>query len=150
MWAKCRPNELGMGTKPPRHSAHHERSTVYNGGQSAGKYCAKLKYNGGVSSTLPGLGVRQSTTHQKETTMSKCKFCNSTSFGSCSGSPHKKHEHSGMDEKHCVFCNSTSYGSCINSPHKKHQHGSGANKCIYCGSTSTGSCSSSPHGKHEK
>lgn len=31
--------------------------------------------------------------------MSKCKFCGSSSFGSCSKSPHKKHEHGDMDEK---------------------------------------------------
>jgi len=27
---------------------------VRNGGQNAGKYCAKLKYHGGISPTLPG------------------------------------------------------------------------------------------------
>jgi hypothetical protein len=63
----------------------------------------------------------------------KCKFCNSISFGSgCSRSPHKCHEHGGMDEKRCVFCNSMSYGgSCTFSPFKTHRHGSGANKCAY-------------------
>ncbi len=81
--------------------------------------------------------------------MSKCRYCNSTSYGSCSSSPNKKHEHLD-DEKHCEFCGSSSYGSCSSSPTKKHHHGSGANKCRWCGSTSTGSCSSSPYGKHEK
>ena len=87
---------------------------------------------------------------KKERIMSKCKYCGSSSFGSCSNSPHKKHEHSGLDEKKCVFCGSSSYGSCSKSPFNKHQHGSGNYKCVYCGSTSTGSCSNSPHGKHEK
>lgn len=50
----------------------------------------------------------------------------------------------------CKFCGSTSYGSCYNSPHGNHQHGSDGEHCIYCGSTSTGSCSRSPHGKHER
>ncbi len=31
--------------------------------------------------------------------MSKCMYCESSSFGPCSNSPHQKHEHSGMDEK---------------------------------------------------
>ena len=57
--------------------------------------------------------------------MSKCRYCNSTSYGSCSSSPNKKHEHLD-DEKHCEFCGSSSYGSCSSSPTKKHHHGSGA------------------------
>lgn len=52
--------------------------------------------------------------------MSKCKFCGSSSFGSCSYSPHGKHEHI-TDSGHCAFCGSTSYGSCSNSPHGKHE-----------------------------
>lgn len=90
-----------------------------------------------------------SDTNRRITMSGKCKFCGSTTYGSCSSSPHKKHEHQD-DEKHCVYCGSTTYGSCPNSPHKTHKHGSGANKCVYCGSTTTGSCSKSPHGKHEK
>ena len=48
--------------------------------------------------------------------MSKCRYCNSSSFGSgCLNSPTKKHEHVG-DEKKCEYCNSSSYGSgCLNS-----------------------------------
>ena len=54
----------------------------------------------------------------------KCIYCNSSSYGMCSRSPHKKHEHSG-DENTCVFCGSSSYGSCTKSPlpNRKHQHG---------------------------
>lgn len=89
----------------------------------------------------------------KERIMSgKCKYCNSTSYGSgCSHSPHKHHEHID-DEKHCIYCGSSSYGSgCSNSPNKKHMHGSGANKCRYCGSSSTGSgCPHNPAKVHEK
>lgn len=84
--------------------------------------------------------------------MSRCRYCDSKSYGSgCSYSPTKKHEHND-DEKACEFCGSKSYGSgCSYSPTKKHRHGSGANKCRWCGSTSTGSgCSHSPTGKHEK
>ena len=79
----------------------------------------------------------------------KCRYCNSSSYGSCSQSPYKKHEHID-DEKHCEFCGSSSYGSCSNSPFKVHRHGHGGNKCIWCGSTSTGSCSKSPNKVHEK
>lgn len=82
----------------------------------------------------------------------KCKFCNSMSFGpGCFKSPHKHHEHSGVDEKHCVFCNSMSYGrGCTNGILNIHRHGSGANKCVYCGSVPVGSgCSKSPHKSHE-
>lgn len=52
----------------------------------------------------------------------------------------------------CRHCNSTSYGrSCIYGPNKTHRHGPGANKCIWCGSTSNGaSCIYSPTGRHEK
>jgi hypothetical protein len=88
----------------------------------------------------------------RRTTMSKCRFCNSTSHGSgCSYSPHKKHEHV-ENEKVCEFCGSSSYGSgCSYSPTGKHRHGHGANKCIWCGSTSNGSgCSYSPNKTHEK
>ena len=84
--------------------------------------------------------------------MSKCRYCNSTSYGSgCSYSPHKKHEHTD-DERKCEFCGSSSYGSgCSYSPAKKHRHGHGANKCVWCGSTSSGSgCSYSPNRVHEK
>jgi hypothetical protein len=52
-----------------------------------------------------------------------CRYCGSNSYGSCSRSPHKKHEHVD-DEKHCVFCGSNSYGtSCTYSPFRSHQHG---------------------------
>jgi hypothetical protein len=81
--------------------------------------------------------------------MSKCRYCNSTSFGHCSTSPSKKHEHI-EDEKKCEFCGSSSYGHCSTSPFGKHRHGHGGNKCIWCGSTSTGHCSTSPNGVHEK
>jgi len=40
--------------------------------------------------------------------MGKCKYCNSTSYGSCIMSPHKRHEHND-NEKKCVFCGSSSY-----------------------------------------
>jgi len=88
--------------------------------------------------------------HFKEVLMADhCIFCNSTAYGSCSRSPHGRHQHLG-DEKHCVFCGASAYGSCPRSPHGRHQHGHGGNKCVYCGSTATGSCSHSPHGRHEK
>jgi len=78
-----------------------------------------------------------------------CIYCNSSSYGSCTRSPHRIHEHVG-DEKHCVFCGSSSYGSCTRSPIGIHKHGHGANKCVYCGSTSLGSCTRSPHKRHER
>ena len=78
----------------------------------------------------------------------KCIYCNSSSYGSCSKSPHKKHEHAG-DPKKCVYCGSSSYGPCSKSPDRNHKHGQGS-KCVYCGSSSTGSCSKSPHGKHAR
>jgi hypothetical protein len=84
--------------------------------------------------------------------MSKCRYCNSTFYGSgCLRSPHKMHEHAG-DEKRCEFCGSSSYGSgCLNSPTKSHRHGSGSGKCRWCGSTATGSgCMNSPTRNHEK
>ena len=82
--------------------------------------------------------------------MSKCRYCNSTSYGHCSTSPSKKHEHI-EDEKKCEFCGTSSYGHCSTSPFGKHRHGHGGNKCIWCGSTSNGSgCIHSPTGKHEK
>lgn len=54
--------------------------------------------------------------------MSKCRYCNSSSYGSgCPNSPTKKHEHNGDEEK-CEYCSSRSYGSgCPNSPIKKHE-----------------------------
>ena len=86
---------------------------------------------------------------QKKNQMSKCRYCNSSSYGHCSTSPTKKHEHI-EDEKRCEFCGSSSYGHCSTSPFGKHRHGHGGNKCIWCGSTSTGHCSTSPNGVHEK
>lgn len=80
--------------------------------------------------------------------MSKCKFCGSSSFGTCYESPFKKHEHSGIGDK-CVYCGSSSYGTCYESPTKKHKHEQGLGKCIYCGSSSYGTCYESPSGKHE-
>lgn len=100
--------------------------------------------------TLPALiwsAIGQ--THSRSV-MSKCRYCNSTSYGSCLRSPHGKHEHI-EDEKRCEFCGSSSYGSCMNSPTKKHRHGSGANKCRWCGSTSLGrGCLNSPNRNHER
>ena len=82
--------------------------------------------------------------------MSKCKYCNSSSYGTCPGSPHRFHEHL-EDEKRCVFCGSSSYGTCSYGPAKKHKHGSGANKCRWCGSTSNGrGCPNNPDHVHEK
>ncbi|MBI3126075.1 MAG: hypothetical protein HYZ11_00535 [Candidatus Tectomicrobia bacterium] len=82
--------------------------------------------------------------------MGRCRFCNSMAYGSCTLSPHKKHEHDN-DEKKCVFCGSAAYGSCPQSPVKKHRHGSGANKCVWCGSTATGrGCAHGPSRVHEK
>ena len=87
---------------------------------------------------------------------SKCKFCGSSSYGSCSRSPHGKHQHIGGDERHCVFCGYTVNSSpCPKSPYFKHQTEYGGNKgsddkrCAFCGSSSYGSCSKSPHGKHQ-
>lgn len=40
----------------------------------------------------------------------------------------------------CMFCNSTSYGKgCPYSPHKRHVHITDGHKCIYCGSINVGS-----------
>lgn len=103
-----------------------------------------------TGNTLPALIWAASGQTNSRSVMSKCRYCNSTSYGSCLRSPHKKHEHID-DEKRCEFCGSSSYGSCLNSPYKKHRHGSGANKCRWCGSTSTGSwCLNSPSGQHAK
>lgn len=85
--------------------------------------------------------------HYLDVDNGKCKYCGASSFGSCSQSPHKKHEHTGIGNK-CVYCGSGSYGACSNSPSKKHKHESGYG-CTYCGSKSYGSCSSSPSKKHE-
>lgn len=48
----------------------------------------------------------------------------------------------------CMFCNSTSYGAgCPYSPHKKHVHVSDPHKCIYCGSPQIGAgCPYNPFG----
>jgi len=48
-----------------------------------------------------------------------------------------------------MFCGSSSYGSCSLSPHGKHEHGYGHGKCRFCGSSSFGSCSYAPGGHHE-
>ena len=77
----------------------------------------------------------------------KCIYCGSGSYGSCSKSPHKVHEHEG-DEDKCVFCGSSAYGSCSKSPYKVHRHGH-VSKCVWCGSKSYGSCSRSPDKRHE-
>jgi len=69
-----------------------------------------------------------------------CKYCGSSSYGSCTLSPHKVHEHINSPGA-CVYCGSTSYGSCGIAPNKVHKHGSADNKCVYCGSSSFGSCS---------
>ena len=103
-----------------------------------------------TGNTLPALIWAAGGQTNSRSVMSKCRYCNSTSYGSCLRSPHKKHEHI-EDEKRCEFCGSSSYGSCLNSPTKKHRHGSGANKCRWCGSTSTGSgCLNSPNRNHER
>lgn len=79
----------------------------------------------------------------------KCRYCGYTSYGSCSNSPHGKHEHVDTSER-CEFCGYTSYGNCSYSPSGKHRHGHGDGKCIWCGyKTNGGNCSYSPHGKHE-
>jgi len=80
--------------------------------------------------------------------LSKCRYCNSNSYGSCLESPSKKHEHN-TDENHCIFCGSTAYGGCLHSPCRIHRHGNG-NKCVWCGSLNVGGCVHSPHGQHEK
>ena len=33
----------------------------------------------------------------------------------------------------CIYCNSSSYGSCTKSPHKQHKHNSDGINCIHCG-----------------
>lgn len=81
--------------------------------------------------------------------VSKCKYCNSSSYGYCGQSPHKKHEHDDSCGKKCVYCGSSSYGYCGQGPDKKHRHGA-TGKCRYCGSSSSGYCGQSPHKKHEK
>jgi hypothetical protein len=49
----------------------------------------------------------------------------------------------------CMFCNSTTYGlGCPYSPHKKHVHVTDAHKCIYCGSSNLGEgCPYNPYGR---
>ncbi|MBR4598143.1 MAG: hypothetical protein IKO42_07100 [Opitutales bacterium] len=79
----------------------------------------------------------------------KCIYCGSTSYGQCSKSPFKVHEHIG-DSGHCVYCGSSSYGQCTKSPTQTHKHGHGENKCVYCGSTSYGQCTKSPAKVHVK
>jgi hypothetical protein len=51
--------------------------------------------------------------------MSQCRYCGSSSYGSCRMSPSKVHEHN----DHCEFCRSSSYGSCSMSSSKRHRHG---------------------------
>lgn len=79
----------------------------------------------------------------------KCRYCNSSSYGYCGVAPSKKHQHN-TDSSACEYCGSGSYGYCGTSPEGKHRHGSGAGKCRYCGSTSTGYCGTNPAGVHEK
>jgi hypothetical protein len=52
----------------------------------------------------------------------KCRHCNSTSYGhGCQYGPDRTHEHID-DEKHCEWCGSTSTGSgCQYSPTKRHE-----------------------------
>lgn len=79
----------------------------------------------------------------------KCIYCGSGSFGYCTKSPYKKHEHIGTFAN-CVFCGSSAYGYCTKNPDNIHKHGHGDNKCVYCGSKSTGYCSKSPLKVHIK
>jgi uncharacterized protein len=95
-----------------------------------------------------GDSAKQNSSGNKKKERSCCVYCGSTSYGYCSQSPFKKHEHNG-DEKKCVLCGSSSYGFCSNSPVKKHKHGSGAKKCRWCGSSSHGFCSHNPQRVHE-
>ena len=57
--------------------------------------------------------------------------------------PPKKHV------SRCMFCNSTSYGfGCPYSPHRRHVHVDDPRKCIYCGSISVGrGCPYNPFSK---
>lgn len=104
----------------------------------------------GRGNALAALILGENSENNSRPFMSKCRYCNSTSYGSCSRSAHKKHEHI-EDEKHCEFCGASSYGSCPYSPTRKHRHGSGANKCRWCGSTSLGGgCAYSPNRNHER
>jgi hypothetical protein len=77
----------------------------------------------------------------------RCIYCGSSSFGSCSNGPEKRHKHS-TNGSTCAWCGSSSYGSCSNAPHRQHEHGPGKG-CRYCGSSSYGSCSNSPSRRHE-
>lgn len=82
---------------------------------------------------------------------SRCRYCNSSSFGpGCPSSPTRVHDHSG-DAAKCEFCGSSSYGpGCPHSPSKRHRHGPGA-KCRWCGSSSHGpGCPHSPGRVHER
>ena len=82
----------------------------------------------------------------------RCRHCNSTSYGhGCQYGPDHLHEHID-DEKHCEWCGSSSYGhGCQYGPNRLHRHGHGGGKCIWCGSTSTGSgCPYSPTHRHER
>lgn len=117
-----------------------EGPQAYSGGENTGMDTPVVKKN----SQRDRSGDRQPTTGRA---MSKCKYCGTTSFGSCSVSPHRKHEHN-TDENQCRYCGTTSYGTCSVSPNGKHEHGSGS-KCRFCGSPSFGSCSVSPNGRHE-
>jgi hypothetical protein len=103
-----------------------------------------------MGNTLPALIWAASRQAGSRSVMSRCRYCNSTSYGSCLLSPHKKHEHAG-DETRCEYCGSSSYGTCLLGPTKKHRHGSGAGKCRWCGSTATGgTCLNSPNRNHQR
>jgi hypothetical protein len=67
--------------------------------------------------------------------MSQCHYCGSPSYGYCSSSPSKVHEHN-ADGDHCEFCGSPSYGYCSLNPSKSHRHGPGK-CCRYCGSSNS-------------
>ncbi|MBT0879778.1 MULTISPECIES: hypothetical protein [unclassified Campylobacter] len=54
--------------------------------------------------------------------MSKCKYCGSSSYGGCSYSPHKKHEHIADGSSVCRYCGLNTFGGCSYSPYGKHEH----------------------------
>jgi len=94
----------------------------------------------------------QPTPHKDPTMSTRCRHCNSTSYGhGCQYGPDHLHEHID-DEKHCEWCGSSSYGhGCQYGPNRLHRHGHGGGKCIWCGSTSTGAgCQYSPTRRHER
>lgn len=100
-----------------------------------------------LQKVLGGFGTIGGSADSEPHASTQCIYCGSSSFGSCSNGPEKRHKHS-TNGATCAWCGSSSYGSCSNAPHRQHEHGPGKG-CRYCGSSSYGSCSNSPSRRHE-